>query len=778
MVKRHKKTQTKTFKKVAIILSGLLIIAFIVLMGISLAIIKNSPKLDVNQILNLSEPSVLYDDKDELMDAVVTPQQRTVIPFSSMPQNLKNAFVSIEDERFYTHKGIDLKRLIGVIFIDIKSKFIKESNIQGASTITQQLVRSIFLSPEVSYKRKLQEIYLSLQLEQKLSKDQILEAYMNTIFLGGRALGVEAASKQYFGKPAKDLNLIQCAFIAGMPQSPSVYYPYSPASRKNPSIYLNRTATVIKKMYENGYISQPQYTSAINDISTGKLNINPQPTVSNGYNNEWFTVSVINSVKKDLKAQYHYSDDEIENLLMYDGLKIHTTMNKNLQQETQNTLDNSSVLQASSLDKNGIVQPQASAVVMDYHSGEVKALVGGRGTQPARSFNRAASENYLRPSGSSIKPLTVYGPAIDSKKFTAASIFEDSPLSDEVSYKYTTNGEPYQPKDDTYIGGNMTLRTAITHSINLVAVKLEDKLGLNTAADYAEKFGITLDNDDRSSIAALSLGELHHGVNTLIMSAAYGVFGNSGTYTSPKLYTKVEDRNGKILLENKTKTKKVLSPQAAYIMYDMLKGPVSTEGTAPSANIGNMPVRGKTGTSSDSKNLWFCGLTPYYSAAVWIGNDDNTVLDSSLNSNSAAKLWANIMSPLHKNLPVKDIKMPSGVVAQSICSESGKLPVSACYTDPEGSKVYTEFFISGTVPTEKCDMHRSWNIFDYFTKHKDKTNNNKSTDDTNTGNTKKDDTNLNRGQNNSDGSSEDDTNDGENVKNPGDIPPKTPDTNN
>ncbi|MEY8000355.1 transglycosylase domain-containing protein [Clostridium sp. Mt-5] len=787
MVKRHKKTQIKTFKKVAIILSGLLIIALLVSIGMSLAIIKNSPKLDVTQILNLSEPSVLYDDKDNLMDAVVTPQQRTVIPFSSMPQNLKNAFVSIEDQRFYNHRGIDLKRLIGVIFIDIKSKFTKSSDIQGASTITQQLVRSIFLSSEVSYKRKLQEIYLSLKLEKKLSKDQILEAYMNTIFLGGRALGVEAASNQYFGKSAKDLNLIECAFIAGMPQSPSVYYPYSPASQKNPSIYLNRTATVIKKMYENGYISHSQYTSAINDISTGKLDIKPQPTVNNGYNNEWFTVPVINSVKKDLKSKYKYSDEQIENLLMYGGLKIHTTMNKDLQEKTENTLDNDSIFQASSLDKNGIVQPQASAVVMDYHSGEVKALVGGRGSQPARSFNRAASQNYLRPAGSSIKPLTVYSPAIDSKKFTAASIFEDSPLSDDIANKYATSGEPYQPKDDESIGGNMTLRTALTHSINLIAVKLEDKLGLKTGADYAEKFGITLDEDDRNSISALSLGQLHHGVNTLIMSSAYGVFGNSGIYTYPKLYTKVEDRNGKVLLDNSTKTKKVLSPQSSYILYDMLKGPVSAEGTGPNANFGDMPVRGKTGTSSNNRDLWFCGLTPYYSAAVWIGNDDNSVIQGvssgSINSNSAAKLWADIMSPFHEGLPAKDIEMPSEIVTQAICSESGKLPISACYTDPTGSKVYNEFFISGTVPTDYCDIHHSWNIFDYFSGTKNKTNNKNNNEDlkhNNNNSTKGNDNNLNRGDITlPDSTPKDGTNSGENTTtDSNNIPSKTSDLNN
>ncbi|AZV58157.1 PBP1A family penicillin-binding protein [Clostridium sp. AWRP] len=724
MVKKRKKAQKKFFKHGAAILCGLLVLVFAAALGLTAAVIKNSPPLDISQISNLNEPSVLYDDKNNLMDVLVTPQQRTVIPFSSMPQNLKNAFVSIEDERFYKHKGIDLKRLIGVVFIDIKSKLSGNTGIQGASTITQQLVRNIYLSSKISYKRKMQEIYLSLKLEKKLSKTQILEAYMNTIYLGGRALGVEAAAKQYFGKSAKDLNLIECAFIAGMPQSPSVYYPYSPTAKKNPSIYLNRTTTVIKKMYENGYISKNQYTTAVNDIANGKLDIMSEPTVNNGYNNEWFTVPVINAVKKDLKSKYKYTDEQIENLLMYSGLKIHTTMNKDLQEKTENTLNNDSIFNSSSPDKNGIVQPQASAVVMNYHTGEVKALVGGRGTQPARSFNRAASEKYLRPSGSSIKPLTVYSPAVDSKQFTAASTIDSSPLSPELSNKYASNGEPYDPKNDESTDfGTVTLRTALTKSLNTVAVKIEDRMGLKTGADYAEKFGLTLDEHDRSSIAALSLGELHHGTNTLLMSAAYGTFGNSGKYTTPKLYTTVVNRDGTVLLDNKTQTKKALSPQSAYVLYQMLKGPVSAEGTGSNANLGDMPVSGKTGTSEDNKDLWFVGLTPYYSAAVWIGNDNDSVLDGSLNSNSAAQLWANIMSPFHQGLEAKDIEMPDGVVTSSICSKSGKLPVSDCHTDPTGNKVYTEYFIDGTVPSDYCNVSHSWNALDNLPENKRKKNN-------------------------------------------------------
>lgn len=751
MGKRHKKAPFKPSKIIFITLSGLLLLAFVSIIGASLAVINNSPKLDVNQILNLNEPSVLYDNSNNTMDVVVTPQQRTVISFDNMPQNLKNAFISIEDERFYKHSGIDLKRIIGVIFIDIKNKITGNNNIQGASTITQQLVRNIFLSSDVSFKRKLQEIYLSIKLENKLSKDEILAAYMNTIYLGGRALGVEAASQQYFRKSAKDLNLIECALIAAIPQSPSVYYPYSEKAKKDPSIYLNRTKSVITKMYDNGYISESQYTAAIEDISEGNLDIKPEPTVSNTYNYEWFTVPVITQVKKDLKSKYKYTDEQLNSLLMYGALKIYTTMDKNLQKQTEDTITNNTIFQNSTTDENGILQPEASAVVMDYHSGDVKALVGGRGTQPARSFNRAASENYLKAPGSSIKPLTVYSPAINSQQFTSASVFEDSPLSDELANKYASNGELYQPKDDDYIGGNMTLRTALMHSINLVAVKLEDKLGLETASQYAEKFGITLDEHDRSSIAALSLGELHHGTNTLTMAAAYGVFGNSGNYTTPRLYTKVEDRNKKVLLQNKTQTKTVLSSETAYILYDMLKGPVSSEGTGYNANFGNMAVRGKTGTSTDSKNLWFCGLTPYYSAAVWIGNDDNSILnDNLLNSNSAAKLWADILSPFHENLESKELEMPSGVVTASICSESGKLARSNCYKDLTGNKVYTELFIDGTVPTSYCNLSHSWNILDTLpNKNQQKKNNSNAADNNKDNKNNKDSTSAVDNNNNS-----------------------------
>ncbi|NMM61145.1 PBP1A family penicillin-binding protein [Clostridium sp. P21] len=714
MSKRRKKASSKktssksAFKTTLITILSLFILASVACFGVILAILQNAPPLDVNQILTLNEPSILYDSKKQFMDVVVTNEQRTVIKNKDMPQNLKNAFVSIEDERFYDHGGIDFKRIAGVVVIDIKNRIKRQPGVQGASTITQQLLKNTLLSSEVTFKRKIQEMYLAVQLEKQLTKDQILEAYMNTIYLGGRAYGVEAASEQYFNKKANDLSLVECAFIAGMPQSPSVYYPFSNAAKKNPSVYLNRTGTVLKKMYQNGYINESQFNGAMNDLTGQKLVFQPQVQISNKLNFEYFTLPAIEQVKRDLKRQYHYTDTEVQHLLMYGGLKIYTSMDKDIQSNTANAINSDSVLGvSSSTDKNGITQPQASAVVMDYHSGEIKAIVGGRGDQPPRSYNRAASENFLRPSGSSIKPLTVYGPSIDSKQSTAATVVDDSALSNDLAQKYGSNGASYNPQDDDReFMGDITIRTAIAKSRNLVAVKLEDLIGLKTGAEYAEKFGLTLDSHDKSSIAALSLGELHHGTNPLTMAAAYGVFGNSGNYTAPKLYTKVLDRNGKSILDNKTSTRKVLSPESAYIMYDLLKGPVSTGGTGTNANFGTMPIRGKTGTSGDNKNFWFCGLTPYYSAAVWIGNDDASVCKNG-SSNKAAAVWSSIMQPIHEGLTPTDIQMPSGITTANVCEDSGKLATSSCYSDSAGKRTYNELFIQGTEPSQYCNYSHS-----------------------------------------------------------------------
>ncbi|NFF61862.1 PBP1A family penicillin-binding protein [Clostridium botulinum] len=728
--KKTKKKKFKPFKIILISLLSLFIISTIVAGGLVLAVMKTAPDLDIHEIVAASDASKIYDDKGELIDNIITSKKKILVKYDELPKNLVNAFVSIEDERFFEHKGIDFKRIAGAFLIDIKNMLKGNSGLQGASTITQQLIKNTLFETHGNtlndkVRRKVQEWYLAPKLEKEVGKEVIMETYLNTIYLGGRAIGVGAAADQYFGVSINKLDLIQCAFIAGLPQSPSVYYPYSRTSKKDPSKYINRTKTVLSKMKENGYISESQYIEAIAELDTDKFGvtedrslqtlghytIHKPANVDEKYNFEWFTRPVIDNVKKDLKEIYNYSDDEIEKLLVNGNLKIYSTMNKNLQVETQKLINEDDKLNSLSQEgKDGLKEPQASAVLTDYHTGEIKVIIGGRGEQPALSFNRAT--NAKVPAGSSIKPLTVYAPAIDSKMATACTVLEDSPLPDTMSKKYSSPGTVWQPKNANGVySGYLGLRDALKNSVNVFAVKLEDKIGLNTGIKYGEKFGLTFDNIDKHSMAALALGELSGGTNTFTMANAYGVFGNNGLYSSPRLYTKVVDRNGATILETKTQTTQVLSPESAYIMYDLLKGPVK-EGTATRINntyTSQIPLVGKTGTSTKSKNLWFCGLTPYYSGSVWIENK----YGQNISSSDAAAIFGKIMNKAVENLPVTDIKMPDNIVKAEVDRVSGLLPSDLSYKDPRGSQVYNELFIKGTVPTEQDNIHVSARVNRY-----------------------------------------------------------------
>lgn len=721
--KKTKKGKSKNnyFKIIMISLLIIFVMLAVSAGGLALAVIKTAPDLDINQIINANETSRIYDDEGKLMDSIITPQKKILIKYEDMPENLIDAFVSIEDERFFKHNGVDIKRVLGSVFADVKNTVKGKSSYQGGSTITQQLIKTKLYNYHSEtfwdkVKRKIQEWYLAPQLEKKVGKEAILEAYLNTIFLGGRAIGVEAASQQYFGTSAKNLNLVQCSFIAGLTRSPSVYYPYSKTSLKNPNTYIKRTKTVLAKMKENGYIDDKEYNDAIAELNTNKASVTNKEDVQtlghsvlgkassndDKYNFEWFTRPVVEQVKEDLKETYDYSEEEIENLLVNGGLKIYSTMDRDLQVKAQKILDEDEKLNQYTRTDDGTIHPQASVVIVDYHTGNAKVIIGGRGNQPAMAYNRAMDAKV--PTGSSIKPLTVYSPAIDTKLATAATVIEDSPLSPEMAKKYGSNGKLYQPEnsDGTY-GGYINLREAVRNSVNLYAIKLEDRIGLDTGYSYGLKYGLQLDEVDKSSIASLALGELNKGTNTFTMANAYGVFGNNGLYTTPKLYTKVLDKNDQVLLESKTETTQVISPQAAYIMYDILKEPVRS-GTASRANNSynsGTPLAGKTGSSTNYKNLWFCGLTPYYSGAIWIENKYQQPIYSS----HAAYLFGKIMNEAVKDLPVKDIEPPSGITSAAVDRVSGLLPSELSYKDPRGSQVYTEIFIDGTVPTATDNIH-------------------------------------------------------------------------
>lgn len=711
--KKSKQNQSKVkkFFKWFFIIILLLGITATTLVGVYvISIIRSSPKLDIEAIQSLNQPSILYDDQGNFMDNVITREQRYVVKSEEIPDNLKNAFVAIEDERFYEHKGIDPKRILGVIVSNIKGKLSGNNTVQGASTITQQLIKNAVLTNEVSYERKIKEMYLSLELEKHLSKDEILTTYLNTIPMGGYQYGVGAAAQRFFSKNVSDLNLIECAYLGGLTQAPTSYDGLSEANKEDPSRYLNRTKAVLFKMEELGYITNEEYNSAIKEIDRDGIKFTPNTHLSKT-NFEWFTRPAITQVKQDLMNKYKYTQEEVDKLIANGGLKIYTSMDRNLQNKVQNVLDDQSNYFAITNNPNeknedGVYKLQASATIIDYKTGHVKALVGGRGEQPAMSHNRAYYD--LKSIGSATKPLTVYGPALDlGIGGGAGSVVDDSPLTRK---ELASTGYKEQPKNEyNSYRGPLTYREAIKISSNLAAIKVANEVGISNSIAYGEKLGLVYGPHSRG-ISTTALGQFQNdpsnpdGGNTYTLASAFGTFGNNGIKTVAKLYTKVLDTHGNILLDTTVPEEiSVFTPQTAYIVYDMLKDQVEN-GSARPAKFGNIPVAGKTGTTTGDKDYLFAGLTPYYSAAVWVGYDKPTEMRTS-SGTVTSPIFGKIMGLAHEGLQYKELNVPSGISQIIVCKDSGLKPTSYCTEDPRGSQVYYDWFIDKFEPKEYCNYH-------------------------------------------------------------------------
>lgn len=703
--KKKKRTALGTFKKIFLTFLFIMLTLIVIGAGYVFAVLKSTPPLDVEAVKNLSQPSSLYDKNGVYMDTVHSQIDRTVVGYDEIPANLKNAFISIEDQRFESHIGIDPIRIAGSFITDITKIFRGQTGMHGGSTITQQLLKNTILTDvDFVVERKIKELYLAIELENELSKDEILNQYLNTIPVGGTSYGVEAGANLYFGKPVKDLNLIECAYIAGITQAPTYYSAYNENNKKNPAPYINRTKTVLSKMKELGKITDEEYVKAISDIDAGKLTFHSAQK-SYTLNYEWYINPAIAQVKEDLQKKYKYSDEEVTKLLANGGLKINTNMDRDLQDYTQQILNNYKANNVGYKEEylEGTKTPafQASATIVDYKTGKVLAMIGGRGEHGAQSMNRAY--NTLRPIGSTIKPLAVYGPAINEKVLTAASIIKDAPIENTIG-KTMNQGKPWAlQNDDHSFSGDITLREGLNRSKNVVSAIVTNTIGLKTSIAYGEKFGLVYNDVSRSSYAAAALGQFDNngdGGNTFITSSAFGVFANNGNYTTPKLYSKVYDASGNVLLDSESniETKQIFSKEAAYIMYDILKGCV--ENTGPSAKWGSMPVAGKTGTTSSSNDLWFTGVTPYLSGSIWLGFDTPKKLHAI--SDSAADLWGKIMKKAHEGLEVTDINMPEDIVTETVCKSSGKLATSSCHSS---GTAYEEMFVPGTEPSSYCTEH-------------------------------------------------------------------------
>lgn len=719
--KRAKERSFLVSSLLASVLVFVLFIAFLgvaglgAVLGVANAYVDTTPVLDLAKIENLSESSFIYDSNGEYITTYSGLENRIYVPIDEIPDVIQQAFIATEDARFYTHNGIDPKRILGAFFNNLRT-----DTTQGGSTITQQLIKLRLLSTEQTYKRKLQEAYLAIQLEQTYTKDQILEAYLNTIDLGSGNYGIKAAALDYFGKELNELTLRESAILAAIARSPYLYNPrLNYYSFDSPHYIVDRANLVLMGMYEAGYISKGELDIALNEGDYIIEESEKQKMYDMPYFLEYAIVDVVDSIIESRgMTESNTNRSIVENELRTQGYHIYTTVDREMQLTVQESLytwdDYPSTMYKSSstmLVSNGdgttqeLLQPQAAAVVFDFNTGELKAIVGGR-QEPTvmKGLNRAYQSHM--PVGSSIKPLAVYGPALNNG-VSPATIVLDLPLP--VQGWISDKGYPsnYSGK----FAGPITVRYALMRSVNMAAVRLlVDEVGIQQSYNTLVDLGINPDYINKDG-AGLGLGT--SGITTLDMAVAFGAVGNNGVYIEPISFTTVIDTEGNVIIDARQSQiqKPVFTPAADWLLVDMLKDAVSS-GTGRRAQIDNMTVAGKTGTNSDYRGIFFAGLTPYYSSAIWIGHDGYEPLDrTAQGGGEAAPLWQDYMSQIHEDqqLANKDIleTTPSelGLTRIKVCSVSGLLATDACSLDASGRTPVTDYFQSGTAPTQSCDQH-------------------------------------------------------------------------
>ena len=570
-------------------------------------------------------------------------ENRIWVDYDEMPQNLLNAFVCLEDKRFYDHPGVDFIRTIGVIVIP-------ERWGQGGSTITQQLIKNLTNDNEATFNRKFNEIIRALNLEKHYSKKEILEAYLNTVSLGAGCYGVKTAAETYFGKDVSELTLLECATLAGITQSPYSKNPYV-----NFEECMKRKDTCLDKMLEEGKISQKQH----NKYHGMDVKVKPKGSTTTELNNNsdensellsWYEEYVITQVIEDLQEEYDYDYQEAYRKVYYGGLKIYAAVDLDVQKILEDAYKNRTGFPYANKDSYGQL-PDSSMVVMDYQ-GRIVALVGGTGKKTVnRVYNRATDPRAKRQPGSSIKPLAVYAPAIDQGLITPSSLILDKALE-----RYNNGKDwPQNFNGDHGSGEYLTVEEALVRSLNTIPVRiLKESLGTGPSMKYCnERFHLNLGEKDKD-LSPLAVGGTNTGVTTLEMAAAFAVFGNGGRYFEPYSYYQVTDRHGNVLLDRtKDQPEQAIKDSTAQSMLGMLtKAVTQSNGTGYGSKISRFQTFAKTGTTSENCDKWYCGGTPHYVTAVWYGYNNPSNLRTG-SSNPAKTIYYSVLSKVHQNLPAK-----------------------------------------------------------------------------------------------------------------------------
>ena len=686
----------KAIKIMLITLCFAILVAVGIFCGKVFGVIKDA-KLGIENFVIKNENSILK-DKDGIVIATLTgDENREIISISEMSPYLPKAFVAIEDERFYKHGGVDIKRSFAATVKYALSKIGIGSASYGGSTITQQLVKNATKEKDRTWERKVKEMARAYYLEEQMSKDQILEQYLNLIYLGGNTFGVEIASNYYFSKSAKELNLAEASFLAGINNSPEYYKPFSEEEADKTKI-KNRTLTVLSKIYElrdveELTITDEEYNEAKQQIEEG-LVFQKGTIRQNVYS--YHSDAAINQVINDFMEKNDWTYKYASMYVASSGLTIYTTQDSGIQKQMEEVFADTKYQIKSKKTKNKdgeYVSSQAAMVLIDHKTGNVLATVGGLGEKTAFGLNRATQS--VRQTGSAMKPLAVLAPGIDSGIITAATVFDDVPTS-FGSYKPKNSGRVYK--------GLLTTRYAIESSQNIPMVKGLQMIGIERSINFLKSVGITTLDDEKDTKLPLALGGLTHGISPLEMAGAYAAIANDGVYITPTYYTKVEDSDGNVILKAKQETRTVMSSAAAYVVKEVLTQPVKA-GTATNCKISNMSVAAKTGTTDEGNDRWLCGFTPYYTAAAWFGYDQPETVRYS--GNPAAHIWAAVMKPIHSTLESKYFSntRPNGVVSVKVCRDSGLIPTEACTHDQRGDRTYTEYFVKGTEPKETCSCH-------------------------------------------------------------------------
>jgi penicillin-binding protein 1A len=758
--RRKRKGGSSGFFKVLLAIA--VIVGFAVVgagLGTVFGILNGTDMLNTEDVTPESYTSIIYDAKGDEFDKLHGDENREYVKLAQIAPYMQEAVIAIEDERFYDHNGIDMRGIMRATIQNIRHLSLS----QGASTLTQQLIKNEVLTNEKTFVRKVKEQYLAVSFEKSLAKqlgskkaakDYILELYLNTIGLSHGLNGVEAAAQYYYGKNASELTLAESAVIAGITKNPSQYAPDT-----KPEKSKERQTTILKKMLDLSYITQGEYDQAVAEDVFSTLVCSKTEDDTKKANHNYFVEAMIAQVANDLVEKKGYKKAQAYDLIYSGGLQIYSTMDAAMQNTMEVAFTDDSLFPASdgTLDVTYLISVmdttnpdtksnqshyerkttvtsedqvdafvesvkkellddthvkvldkvttsrslQAAMVIMDQHNGQVKALVGGRGQKPGDSvFNRATQA--LRQQGSAMKPLASYAPAIDMGLLMPGSVIIDEPVTYGSWSPRNWNGRFLGP---------CTVRQGIRDSMNILAIKTFMMVGAESSFKYMESFGLsTLVDADKAATTAL--GGLTQGISVLEGTAAYAAIANGGIYNEPQYYTVVYDHDGNVLLDNsKIDTHRVIKETTAYMLTDMMKDVITGGGSATGhrAAISGMTVAGKTGTTNDTKDLTFYGYTPYYTAGIWMGYDTSKVI---ANGGSAhLNIWRTVMSQVHQGLSNKDFTKPSGLVNQSYCSACGGIATDLCGQDYYGLTAHTDIAAADFKgPGEVCTVHKVFSI--------------------------------------------------------------------